>query len=144
MHKIKIVHNADGSTSRKIVRSSREINTRKYVKAADGDLPGSDFDDIDLDDDAGEGIADAIDDVSDNLEDIEKTVNDVKEDRVDVAVNNNILDHYIAECENCQNIFISAVIQSTENIDHVRGICPICKEETDQYLKWIIKDAKEV
>ena len=93
----------------------------------------------DYDEDA-DGIMDAVDDVADNLEDIKDAVDEVDEDDVDIALNNNISNHYIAECEKCQGIFISAVVESDQEIDHVSGICPLCKKETDQYLKWIVRD----
>lgn len=104
----------------------------KYVKAAEED-EFEDYEDTD-------GIIDAIDDVADNIEEIQDDIEDVEEDATDIALNNNIANHYIAECEKCQGVFISAVIESNQDIDHVSGICPLCNKETDQYLKWIIRD----
>lgn len=118
-----------------IVKSSKDVNkSKKYVKAAD------DFDDFDDVDDS-DGILDAIDDVADNIEDLQDAIDDVDEDEVTIAINNNIADHFIAECDKCNGIFISAVVDSDQIIDHVSGTCPLCGKETDQYLKWIIKDA---
>ena len=91
-------------------------------------------------DEDADGIMDAVDDVADSVEDIKDTIDDVDEDDVDIALNNNISNHYIAECERCQGIFISAVVESDQEIDHVSGICPLCQKETDQYLKWIVRD----
>ena len=116
------------TTSKKIVK--------RYVKAAEDDF--EDFDDIE----DGDGIIDAIDDVADNVEDLQDAVDDVKEDQVEIAVNNNIADHFIAECERCGGVFISAVVDSDQRIDHVSGVCPLCGRETEQYLKWIIKSAE--
>lgn len=108
---------------------------KRYVRAAEED------EDFGFDDADAEGMMDAIDDVSDQIEDIQDTLDDVDEDEVDIAANNNIADHYIAECQRCQGIFISAVIESDQEIDHITGICPLCGKETDQYLKWVIREA---
>lgn len=108
----------------------------KYVRAAEEDeedFAGMDFDDAD-------GVMDALDDVADDVEEIQDGIDDMEEDSVDIALNNNIANHFIAECEKCQGIFISAVIESDQEIDHVSGICPMCGKETDQYLKWVIRE----
>lgn len=118
--------------------TSKSVMRRKKIMAAVGD------DDFDMDIDEMEdtdGIMDAIDDVADDVEDIQDAVDDIKDDQVEIAINNNIADHYIAECDSCNGIFISAVVESDQDIDHVSGVCPLCGKETDQYLKWIIKDA---
>ena len=125
------------------VRSSSRIPvsaSNKYIKAADEDFDS--FDDMDIDDDS-DGIMDAIDDVADNVEELQDSLDDIKEDEVEIAINNNIADHFIAECNRCNGIFISAVVDSDQVIDHVTGICPLCGRETEQYLKWIIKSAND-
>ena len=136
-----------------VIRSNRNVGaktsikndvttSKRYVKAADED----EFDDIDFDevaDEESDGIMDAIDDVADNVEEIQDTIDDMEEDQVDIAINNNITDHFIAECERCGGIFISAVVDSDQVIDHVTGVCPLCGRETDQKLKWVIHDAEQ-
>lgn len=92
-------------------------------------------------DDFEDSLSDSIDDLADNVEDFQDAVEEYDEDDVDIELNNNIENHYIAECESCHDIFISAVIESDQKIDHVTGICPICGKETNQYLKWVIKPA---
>ena len=104
-----------------------------YIKAAEDDF--DEFDNIDDSD----GIMDAIDDVADNVEDLQDAVDDIDDDEVEISINNNIADHFIAECDRCNGIFISAVVDSDQVIDHVSGTCPLCGKDTDQYLKWIIK-----
>lgn len=111
------------------------IAASKYVKAADDDEA---LDDMDFED--ADGVMDALDDVADDVEDIQDSIDDMDSDSVDIALNNNIANHYIAECDKCQGIFISAVIESEQDIDHVSGICPMCGKETDQYLKWVIRE----
>ena len=102
-----------------------------------------DFDEFEMDSqDDSDGLMDAVDDVADQVEDIQDTVDDVSEDATSIEVNNNISNHYIAECDKCHGVFISAVIESDQKIDHVSGTCPLCNKDSDQYLKWIIKDNK--
>lgn len=120
------------------IKASDVANRRtKYIRAAEDDF--DDFDDVD----DGDTLLDALDDVADNVEDLQDAVDDMAEDKVEIAVNNNIADHFIAECDACNGIFISAVVDSDQQIDHVSGICPLCGKETDQLLKWIIRDANE-
>lgn len=119
----------------KITRRSITAAT-EYVKAADEDYEDEEFSNFD----EADGVIDAIDDVADSVEDIQNELEDIEDDSVDIALNNNIANHYIAECDKCQGVFISAVVESDQDIDHVSGTCPICGRETDQYLKWIIRD----
>lgn len=86
-----------------------------------------------------EAISDTIDDVSDSVDDLQEVVDDVEEDDVDIEADNNIADHYIAECDSCQGTFISALIESDQEVEKISGVCPLCGKDTDQYLKWIIR-----
>lgn len=89
-------------------------------------------------------IAETIDDISDSVDDIQDTIEDIEEDDVDIEVDNNIANHYIAECDSCHGIFISALAESDQEIEKISGVCPLCDKETDQYLKWIVKSITEV
>lgn len=84
-------------------------------------------------------LDEAVDDLADTVEDVQEQIDDVEEDEPTIEINNNIDGHYIAECERCHEIFISAVMESDQEIDHVSGICPLCGKDTNQYLKWVIK-----
>ncbi len=75
------------------------------------------------------------DSVADSLDDVQE----IREDDPNIEIENNIENHFIAECESCGGIFISAMLQSDQEIDHITGICPLCERETNQYLKWVIK-----
>lgn len=109
----------------------------RYIKAAEED---EEFDDYEMDDMADDdSVLDAIDDVADNVEDLQDSVDEMQEDESEIELNNNIADHYIAECDRCKGIFISAVVDSDQQIDHVTGTCPLCGKETEQYLKWVIR-----
>ena len=33
------------------------------------------------------------------------------------------------------------MIESDQVVEKISGVCPLCDHETDQYLKWIIRDA---
>lgn len=116
--------------------ASRE--KRIYAADEDEDFAFEGMDDLEEGDDA-ESLSDAVDDVADNLKDIQDAFEEVEEDSTDISVDNNISDHYIAECSACKNVFISAVLQSDEDINYVSGVCPICGKESDQYLRWVIK-----
>lgn len=61
------------------------------------------------------------------------------EDNPNIETDNNIAGHYIAECNRCQGIFISALTESDQKVEFLSGICPLCEKESDQYIKWIIK-----
>ncbi len=102
----------------------------RYVKAADFGYEDE--------------IEDAVDDLADSAEDLQDSVDEVEEDDDNIEVNNNITDHYIAECDKCHGVFISAVVLSDQEVESVSGICPLCGKESEQYLNWVIKDASEV
>lgn len=116
-----------------------DVSNRRRVVAAEGDEAidemdfGGDIDGVE------DGFNDTLDDVADAVEDIQDTVDDDKEDEVTIEIENNIDDHYIAECEKCGGIFISATVESDQEVHKVTGECPLCGEETDQYLKWIVR-----
>lgn len=88
-------------------------------------------------------LLDAIDDVQDQVEDIQDHVDEVEEDDIDIEVNNNIDNHYIAECDRCHQVFISAVIESDQDVDAITGVCPLCGKESEQLLKWIIRSKED-
>lgn len=114
--------------------------TRRSIMAAD------DFDESSIFDDE-EGFEEDIDNAVDGEEipeeDIDNESTDVQEDDVDIDIDNNIVNHLIAECDNCHGIFISAMIASEQEIESINGICPLCNKDTTQTLRWIIKDYPE-
>lgn len=83
---------------------------------------------------------DTFDDLADTVDDMQDQIEEVDEDDIDIELDNNISDHFIAECDRCQGVFISALRQSDQEVEKISGICPLCQKRTDQYLKWIIKD----
>ena len=118
-------------------------DSKSKVYAADGDFDegfedpiNDDFDDGFEDDNA---ISDTIDDVQDTLEDVQDTLDDVTEDDPSIEIENNIDGHYIAECEKCHGVFISAIVESDEEMTSIHGTCPLCDKETEQFLKWIVR-----
>ena len=110
------------------------VSSRSAVFAADDDpFAGADFTD-----ESEVGVEDAIDDLADNVEDLQDSVDEVVEDDVNILPENNIESHYIAECEKCHGIFISAVVESDQVVESISGVCPLCEKESEQYLKWVI------
>lgn len=119
-----------------------------YIKAAEEDEDP--FSDMGFDDEPEAGPEpgmeedlspeDTIDDLTDTLDDLNDALDDFEEDDVDIEMDNNIADHLIAECDKCHNIFITSVIQSDQEVEKISGICPICDEESDQYIKWVVKE----
>lgn len=103
----------------------------------DADTSGESASENDTDDDS---LDNQIDDLSDTVDDLQDTLDDVDEDDVGIEIDNNITGHFIAECERCKGIFISAVVESDQEVNSVNGICPICGKETEQVLKWIVKE----
>lgn len=102
-------------------------------------------DEFDITDDmieSTDGFEDTLDTLADNVQDVQDTVDEIQEDDTNIEIDNNIADHYIAECERCHGVFISAVIESDQDINSITGICPLCDHETTQDLKWIIKDVE--
>lgn len=104
---------------------------KKRIVAADEDFMNDPYD-----------FSEAVDDLAENVEEVQDTIDDMDEDDPAIDVNNNIEDHLIAECERCHGIFISAILQSDMEIDHVTGTCPLCGRESNQYLKWVVKPAE--
>lgn len=116
----------------KIHKKPKSINASRRIVAADENDFETDY-----------NIADTIDDISDSVDDIQDTIDDIDEDDVDIELDNNIANHYIAECDRCHGIFISAMIESDQDVEKISGTCPLCDKETDQYLKWIVKSISE-
>ena len=92
-------------------------------------------------DDEGYDVAESIDDLADAVDDMQDTVDDMSEDEVDIQMDNNITNHFIAECDVCHGVFISALVESDQDVYTITGKCPLCDKESEQYLKWVIKDA---
>lgn len=80
-----------------------------------------------------------VEEVDEEVEEVEPEIDDIN-----IETDNNIANHYIAECDYCHGIFISPVILSDADVKSIYGICPICEHESDQFLKWIIKDVKDI
>lgn len=117
-------------------------NSNKTPIRADSAVLAADEDDV-FDEDSG--FEDSIDDLQDKVDDVADQIEDVDPDEPGngIEMDNNIVNHYIAECDRCKGVFISAVVVSDQVIEKVTGTCPLCDKDTDQYLKWVIKDAAE-
>lgn len=106
-------------------------------------MAAEDVDNLMVDD--GDALVDTVEDISDAVDDLQDSMDDITEqDDTNIEIENNIENHFIAECESCGGIFISAVIESDNNAESIVGDCPICGKETTQDLRWIIKSATEL
>lgn len=131
------------------------IQAATAIMAADDDDPFADMGFDEPTDDGPEGgpeggdlapqgdtddVNDTLDDMADTLDDLNDALEDVEEDDVDIDIDNNISDHFIAECEKCKGVFITAIEETDQEIEKITGTCPLCDEECDQYIKWVIKE----
>lgn len=128
----------------RVKKNGTYISAKSAILAADEDEGGFGFDEPE---DMGEfddmdGADDKLDDMADDIEDLQDTIDEVTEDDVNIEVDNNIEGHYIAECDKCHGIFISAMVESDQPVTSIRGTCPLCDSESEQYLKWVIKKAE--
>ena len=119
---------------------------KQRIVAADEDFQDMDmgvirdednFDSMVEDDD--EAFDDNLDDIADTIDDMQDQLDEVQEDDVNIDMDNNVEGHLIAECDKCHGIFISAMVESDQEVDKITGICPLCEKESDQYFKWVIK-----
>lgn len=85
-------------------------------------------------------FADTIDDLADSVEDMQDTIEEIDEDDVDIEIDDDIANHYIAKCDSCHYLFISAMVETDQDVKSVTGICPNCQKETEQLLKWVIHE----
>ena len=122
--------------------SSKRVNRQNRIVAADEDFMDLDAEmdaDVDRIAEDDEAFDDTLDDIADSVEDMQDTLDEVQEDDVDIEIDNNIDGHLIAECDKCHGIFISAMIESDQDVEKISGICPLCERESDQYIKWVVK-----
>ena len=136
------------------IMSGRNTAGLQIITAAN-DFDSDDFDDDDFDeiphepveDDAvadDDSITDTLNDMSEQLDDLQDDITDPSnEDDISIDINNNIDNHYIAECEKCHGIFISSLIASDQRVESIHGVCPLCDKESDQYLKWIVEAVEQ-
>jgi len=116
----------------KIVHAKTDLKAKKNVFAAVNVFDDiEDFEGPDLD--GEENAAEVEEDIGE----------DGRQDGSTIEVDNNIVNHLIAECQNCHGIFISAMLASDQDIESINGVCPLCNKDTEQTLRWIIKDYPE-
>jgi hypothetical protein len=114
----------------KITKGKHSISaSTKPIMAADEDFNEYSEDEISA----------TLDDVSDAVDDMQEVVDDIQDDDIDIEMDNNIDGHYIAQCDSCHGIFISAMIESDQEVQAISGVCPICGKDTSQDLKWIVR-----
>lgn len=123
--------------------------TKRRIVAADED--GFNFgegsgvtDEFPSNDPMGEDtFDDNLDNMADTIDDMQDQLDEVQEDDVNIDVDNNIANHYIVECDRCKGIFISAMVESDQEVEKISGKCPLCEKESEQYIKWIVRDVND-
>lgn len=106
------------------------------ITAAEGDEDEAFVFDDDLMEDATEEV---VEEDSEKLESEDSEEYEDPEEDPNIDIDNNISGHYIAECDRCRGIFISALMESDQHVEFISGVCPLCEKESDQYIKWVIK-----
>ena len=115
----------------KIVHAKTSVKGKKNIFAAENvfeDEPSFEGPDLNEAD---------VEDIQDDMGE------DGRQDGTTIDIENNIANHLIAECQNCHGIFISAMLASDQVIESINGVCPLCSKDTEQSLKWIVKDYPE-
>jgi hypothetical protein len=118
----------------KIVHAKTGINGKRKIYAADDNVFS---DEPEFNGPNAEEDAESADAVEEDMGE------DGRQDSSSIDMDNNIVNHLIAECQNCHGIFISAMLASDQDIESINGVCPLCSKDTEQALKWIIKDYPE-
>ena len=97
---------------------------KKRIVAADEDLD----------------LLDSVDDLADSVDEMQNAVDDISEDEPDIETDNNITNHFIAQCDVCNGVFISALIESDQEVSSIQGTCPVCGKESEQFIRWVVRD----
>lgn len=134
-----LVLSSKNSKKGKVIKSSKST----ILAAEEDEDPFADIPDEDLDF-GDDSLDDTLEDISDSIEDMQDSLDEIVEDDPSIEIDNNIANHYIAECEKCKGVFISAIIESDQSVEHISGQCPLCGKDSDQYLKWVVRDIHDV
>ena len=114
------------------------IKIRRHARIVAADEDFDEFEDFGMVEDEDPGFDETLDEMADNIEDMQDDIDEIQEDDVDIETDNNIEGHYIAECDKCHGIFISAMMESDQVVEKITGVCPLCEKESDQYFKWVV------
>lgn len=124
------------------ILASVGLGSTVITAAEDDEDEGFVFDEFEDDTETtDEGSNDEDEVVEDEDLDDESEFEDPEEEP-SIETDNNIEGHYIAECNRCHGIFISALVESDQHVEFLSGICPLCEKESDQYIKWVIKSVE--
>lgn len=121
-------------------KSNVKASTNIFAADEDEDGPFEEEEDIE-EEDIPELNTDEVEDIlDDEQEDFE---DDIAQDSPAIETENNLANHFIAECDVCKGIYISPVVNSSTNPTSVEGTCPICGKDTTQTFRWIISDFED-
>lgn len=131
---------------RKKISASKSRIQRIVAADEDDEFGGNDFGEEEFGADGAGGdpdnpdeVEDDIDDLGDTIGDLQEMMDGVEEDDIDIELDANIENHFIVQCDGCHDIFISALVESDQEVEKISGVCPCCEKETDQYIKWIVR-----
>lgn len=117
--------------------ASAVLGALQPIMAADGD---EEVEEDVIEDDAFDFEDEADPEMTEDIATLEEGVEmEDPESEPNIEADNNIAGHYIVECDRCQGIFISALMESDQIVDHINGVCPLCEKESNQYIKWVVK-----
>lgn len=122
----------------KIVHAKTDSRKGKRNVFAADNVFADEFDDS-MDFEGGEDMNDP----DESFEEQEDLGTDGEQESSTIDIDNNIINHLIAECQNCHGIFISAMIGSDQDVEGITGVCPLCNKDTDQTFIGIIKEYPE-
>lgn len=118
----------------------RPRSSIRPIRAAEEDI---NWDDYVVEDEPEDAMSESEEEQEDETDEEIVDSDEVTEDDVAIEPENNIAGHYIAECDRCHGIFISAVIQSDEKVSSITGVCPLCEKESEQFLRWVISEVED-
>lgn len=127
----------------RITKSSIKASSIKASSIMSADDEEFWDDEIPEDDESLESVGNEDELEDDQDVEPDEDLSDYEEDDPSVNSENNIDGHYIAECEKCHGIFIASVVESDQEVSSISGECPLCGDETDQLLKWVIQSVEK-
>lgn len=121
----------------RIIHAKTDLSNKRRIYAADENIFA------DEPEFTGPDLENESDTVEEEVVGEDELGEDGQQDGTTIEIENNIFNHLIAECLNCHEIFISAMIGSDQPVESINGVCPICNKETEQVFIGIIKPYPE-
>lgn len=123
----------------KLSKHKKSITAASYIKAEDEEFMTDEEIESMNNSDTNSDLNDVVDNLEDQVDELSDQLDDVEEDEPTIEIENNIENHYLAECDRCHGVFISSLMESDQEVESLSGTCPLCGKDTNQYVKWVIK-----